>query len=261
MPELPEVEAASRIARRAVRGETIAEVEVLHPAQRRSLPRRAAQALAGDRVTRVARRAKYQVLHLASGRSLVVHFRMAGDWGVTSPGESLPRHSRVALRFTSGRALVLVDPRALCTVTVVEAGDRPLPELGPEADRPSFSAAHLGRALRDRATAIKPLLLDQSIVAGIGNIYASEALWRARLDPRRPGRDVQPAEVKRVVAAVHRVMREALAHPERYYQDGEDGLRFRVYDREGQPCRRCRGPIQRITQAGRSTYWCPACQR
>lgn len=261
MPELPEVEAASRIARRAVRGETIAKVEVLHPAQRRSLPARVALALAGDRVTSVARRAKYQLLRLASGRTLVVHFRMAGDWSVMARGESLPRHSRVAFRFASGGALVLVDPRALCTAHVVEAGERPLPALGPEADRPAFSAAYLGPALRDRSTAIKVLLLDQSIVAGVGNIYASEALWYARLDPRRPARDLSSAEVKRVVAGVHRVMRKALAHPERYYQAGDDAQRFTVYDRAGQPCRRCQGLIRRMVQAGRSTYWCPACQR
>lgn len=261
MPELPEVEAASRVARRAVRGQTIAKVEVLHPAQRRSLPRRAALALTGDRVTSVARRAKYQVLQLASGRSLVVHFRMAGDWAVLTCGDAVPRHSRVVLRFASGAALVLVDPRALCTVQLIEAGDPQLPDLGPDADRATFTAAYLAAALRDRSTAIKPLLLQQSLVAGVGNIYASEALWHARIDPRRPARELSSAEVKRVVAGVKHVLRRALSDPERYYQDGDDSQRFSTYDRAGQPCRRCRGAIQRVVQAGRSTYWCPSCQR
>jgi formamidopyrimidine-DNA glycosylase len=261
VPELPEVEAASRVARRAVRGRTIEQVKVLHAAQRRSLPSRVAASLVGDRITSVSRRAKYQLLRLASGRTVVVHFRMAGDWCVTEPGDPLPRHSRVVFGVTGGRSLVLVDPRALCTVAVAPAGARPLPELGPEADGPRFTATSLAHAIKDRVTAIKPLLLDQVIVAGVGNIYASEALWYAHVDPRRAGRSLSPADVARVVAGVHRVMRQALARSARYYRDGNDHGRFAVYDQEGAACRRCGEAIRRTVQGGRSTYWCATCQR
>lgn len=262
MPELPEVEAASRIAQRVAKGQVITGVDVLHAAQRRSLPDAAATSLVGDVVGRVTRRAKYQLLHLTSGRTLVVHFRMAGDWSVMRRGALLPAHARVVLRFASGRALALVDSRALCTVALYPSGAAPLPDLGPEADGEEFTATHLGEAVARRSGAIKPLLLDQSIVAGVGNIYASEALWAAKVDPRRRGRSLTMAEAARVVAGVRRVMRKALAHPERYYQSGSDHLlRFNVYDREGAPCRRCRTPIRRMVQAARSTYWCPSCQR
>lgn len=261
MPELPEVEAASRVAQRVARGQGIVGVDVLHPAQRRSLPETVAATLTGDVVQRVERRAKYLLLHLRSGRTLVVHFRMAGDWNVMRRGAPLPAFARVVLRFASGRALALVDSRALCTVQLVPPGVAPLPDLGPEADGPGFTAAHLRAAVARRSGAIKPLLLDQSIVAGVGNIYASEALWAAKVDPRRRGRSLTVAEAARVVAGVRRVMRKALAHPERYYQSGSDHLRFNVYDREGASCRRCRATIRRTVQAGRSTYWCPSCQR
>ena len=261
MPELPEVEAASRIAQRVAKGQVIAGVEVLHVAQRRTLPEAAAATLGGDVVRRVTRRAKYQLLHLGSGRTLVVHFRMAGDWSVMRRGAPLPAHARAVLRFASGRALALVDSRALCTVELFPPGVAPLPDLGPEADGDAFTATHLREAVARRSGAIKPLLLDQAIAAGVGNIYASEALWAAKVDPRRRGRALTVAELARVVAGVRRVMRKALAHPERYYQSGSDHLRFNVYDREGAPCRRCRAPIRRVVQAGRSTYWCASCQR
>jgi formamidopyrimidine-DNA glycosylase len=261
MPELPEVEHASRVARRAARGEVIVGVEVLHPAQRRTLPPRTAASLLGDGILRVTRRGKYQLLHLASGRTLVVHFRLSGDWEVVPAANALPRYSRIAFHLTNDRILALVDPRALSAVQLVEAGDPLLPELGPEATARAFSAQHLSDALGRRSGAIKVLLLDQAIVAGVGNIYASEALWFARIDPRRLGRALSMEECARVVDGVKRVMRKALATPARYYQAGVDHLRFNVYDREGAPCRRCGDPIRRIPQGGRSTYWCSTCQR
>lgn len=260
MPELPEVEFAARIARRAVRGRVIAHVDVRHAAQRRALPVRAARSLAGDRVVRVERRAKYQLLRLASGRTLVVHFRMTGDWVVQRPGEGEPPHARIVIAFTDGSALVFDDPRALGSVTLVEQGNDALPALGPEATGRGFTAAWLQERAARRAVSIKAALLDQGVVAGVGNIYASEALWLARIDPRRRVDSLDASECARVVAAVKRVMRRALSRPARYYQVGADQLRFAVYDREGAPCRRCRTPIARLVQAGRSTYWCRTCQ-
>ncbi len=260
MPELPEVEYASRIARRAVRGRTIARVRVLHPSQRRALPPSAARSLQGDRIVRVRRRAKYQVLVLESGRSLVVHFRLAGDWVMAGPNDGMPPYARVVLGFDDGSTLVLADPRALSAVTLVDAGIDPLPALGPEATARQFDAKHLHGAAAKRRIPIKPFLLDQRLVAGVGNIYASEGLWFARVDPRRNARSLSPDECERVVAGIKRVMHKALRAPMRYYETGVEHLRFNVYDREGKGCRRCRTPIKRIVQGARSTYFCAACQ-
>ncbi len=142
-------------------------------------------------------------------------------------------------------------------------GIDPLPDLGPEATSPAFTGAWLEEHLARRATPIKPALLDQQLVAGIGNIYASEALWYARVSPRRKAGRLGAARYAAVASGVKRAMKRALAHPERYYESGtsSDSARFNVYDREGKPCRRCGTPLRRIVQLGRSTYYCPHCQR
>lgn len=276
MPELPEVEYAATIARRVALGRTIRAVQVLHKAQRRTLPPRAARSLAGDRITAIERRGKHQLLRLESGRTLLVHFRMTGDWVArgrdsreTDRGTvdsrratARPSHARVVIEFTDGNALILVDPRALGTVSLHAPGVDPLPDLGPDAIDPAFTATHLAGHLARRRGPVKPALLDQSIVAGIGNIYASEALWYAHVDPRRRASALGRAELQRVVQGVRRALRKAMAHPERYYAAAGSGehLRFNVYDREGLHCRRCQTPIRRVTQAGRSSYFCPSCQ-
>ena len=262
MPELPEVEYAATVARGAAVGRTIERVRVMHASQRRSLPPSAARRAAGSRVAALERRGKYQLIRLTSGRTLVVHFRLNGDWDVMPPGAPLPVHARVVLEFTDGTALALVDPRALATITLAEPGAALLPDLGPEANTRDFSARWLGEWFRSRRGPVKPALLDQRAVAGIGNIYASEALWYAGIDPRTPARSLDVTALRRLVLAVKRAMRRALLHPERYYNAGgvSDAVRFNVYDREGRPCRRCGAPIARLVQAGRSTYLCHACQ-
>lgn len=259
MPELPEVEYAATIAREAVVGRTIAVVDVRHRSQRRRLPPKARRLLAGDRVERVDRRGKYQLLRLASGRSLLVHFRMTGDWVVLGGDAAVPRTVRVLLTFTDGTRLGLLDSRALSAVELIEDGVDPLTGLGPDATDRAFSVAWLRRVLARRRVAIKIALLDQAVAAGIGNIYASEALWRARIDPRTPASSLGPASLARLVAAVRQTLRLAMRDTHRYYDESFPG-RFQVYDREGERCRRCGGPVRRFVQAGRSTYWCPACQ-
>jgi formamidopyrimidine-DNA glycosylase len=125
---------------------------------------------------------------------------------------------------------------------------------------PALTISTLGTALATRRAPIKPVLLDQRVVAGLGNIYAAEALWRARIDPRAPASSLGPARRTRLLEAMREVMARALRDPARY-SDDDGSTRFDVYDREGRPCRRCGGSIRRITQAGRSTYYCPRCQR
>ncbi len=258
MPELPEVERAAGIARAAVVGRTITSVRVLHPAQRRGLPARAARSLIGDRVEAVVRRGKAQRFRLASGRELRVHFRMTGDWVLLGSGEVPPRAVRAIIALDDGTRLALHDPRALSVISL----GMPEPDegIGPEATDPALTPARLSAALAGRRIAIKQALLDQAIVAGIGNIYASEALWRARIDPRLPANRLEAPQLRRLVSAIRATMRIAMARHARYYgRDAGEG-RFAVYDREGQRCRRCGANVRRIVQAGRSTYFCLRCQ-
>jgi formamidopyrimidine-DNA glycosylase len=264
MPELPEVEAAAALARRVALQRTIARVRLHHAAHRRRLTVRAARSLAGDEVTAIERRGKSQVLHLKSGRRLIVHFRMTGDWVALNVGESLTRHARATIEFHNGQRLVLDDPRALSVLTLQSADVREPSALGPDALLRTFNTRWLQAALARRRVPIKQALLDQSVVAGVGNIYAAEALWHARIDPRRPANALDGRSLNQLVLAVRAVLRRALRRAERYVRTGDtppsEG-RFAVYDREGKPCPRCRKPIRRIAQGGRSTYFCPNCQR
>jgi formamidopyrimidine-DNA glycosylase len=154
----------------------------------------------------------------------------------------------------------LVDPRALGGVSWHAPGQAPVPRLGPDALDESFDATSLRAALRSRRAAIKPALLDQRVVAGVGNIYAAEALWRAQIDPRVVAASLGAVRAARLVDAIRGVLRDALGTPGRY-QDGEALERLAVYGREGRPCLRCGAAVRRIVQAGRSTYFCAGCQR
>lgn len=258
MPELPEVEAAAAFARAAVVGRVITRLRVLHPAQRRCLPARAVRALAGETIAAVERRGKIQRLRLTSGRCLEVHFRMTGDWELPAAGAALPAHTRAVLELDGDVRLALTDPRALSVLTLRPAGAPFGARLGPDATDPAFNTRWLSEALARRRAAIKPVLLDQRVVAGVGNIYASEALWHARIDPRTPANRLPPAVLARLVRAIRHVMATALRRSARYYpSDGPTSVtRFAVYDREGAPCRRCGRPIRRLVQAGRSTFFC-----
>ncbi len=258
MPELPEVEAAAAVARHALVGRTIAAVTTHHASQQRALPTRAARRVAGRRVVRVERRAKHQHVILDDGAVVAVHFRMNGDWEVTGSVDPLPRHTRVAFTTNDGVRLCLVDSRALCTVTYHAPGDPPRLVLGPEPN--VLTADHLRAALSRRSGAIKPALLDQRIVAGLGNIYAAEALWRARIDPAAPAQSLGEAPLRALVRGIKTAIADGFARQGRY-RNGARQWPFKVYDREGRACRRCSTPVQRVTQAGRSTYFCPECQR
>ena len=279
MPELPEVEYAAGIARQATAGRVITRVRVLHEAQRRHLPDEAAAQLAGERVEALVRRGKHQVFRLTSGRSLHVHFRMTGDWQVEArrgdstaaegigkssgrPSGATVGHARVIIELDDGNSLILDDPRALSVISLCEPGEDPLAGLGPEATDAAFNASWLRQAVADRRIPVKVALLDQHVVAGIGNIYASEALWYARISPKRPASALSTEQLRRVVKGVKAAMTKAMREPSRYYGAGaDDPRRFNVYDREGLPCRRCGGKIRRIAQAQRSTYYCARCQR
>ncbi|HEX2718506.1 MAG TPA: bifunctional DNA-formamidopyrimidine glycosylase/DNA-(apurinic or apyrimidinic site) lyase [Gemmatimonadaceae bacterium] len=257
MPELPEVERAARRLRRAVVGRVIREVRALHFAIERALPGAEARSLAGHTITAVRQQAKHQLLELDDGRAIHGHFRMAGDWSIGRADAGPPRHARAVIDLDDGTRVSLVDPRALSSLRVVAAGSDAFPGLGPDPFSPRFDDS-LAAALARRRIAIKPALLDQRVAAGVGNIYAAEALWEARIDPRVPARSLDVRQVAALAEAIRTVLRRARSSRGRYTDGGQ---RFRVYDREGKACPRCGSPIARLVQAGRSTYWCPECQR
>jgi len=258
MPELPEVEHASRVLREAMVDRRILHVRVRHPALARSLPPARAAALEGRVVRAVERRGKHQLIRLDDGAVLVAHFRMTGDWEIGRTGDAERPFARAALELDDGTRVTLADSRALATLALHDDPATALPALGPEPLGRAFSSRTLGAALSRRRGAIKPALLDQRVVAGLGNIYAAEALWCARIDPRAPARSLSAERRARLVRAIRDVLRRAPVG--RYRGDGRRA-RWRVYDREGERCPRCGAAIRRIVQGGRSTYYCPRCQR
>jgi formamidopyrimidine-DNA glycosylase len=251
VPELPEVERAVVALRRHLVGRRIVSLDVLHPALERRLTTRQRRSVIGARVAAVHRRGKHQLIELDDGRTLHAHFRMTGDW--TFDG-AVVQYPRARLRLDDGSSVVLDDRRALSTIELRVAGVDPIPDLGPDADDPSITPAWLSQRLAERRVAIKVLLLDQKVLAGIGNIYAAEVLWRARIDPRRVAKSLRRGEVARLLSAIRVVLQRASG------AGYAAGGRFKVYDRAGLSCSRCRKTIGRITQAGRSTYWCSGCQ-
>ena len=260
MPELPEVEKAMRRLRKAVEGKTIASVRALHPALARQLPEEKALLLQQRQIVRVERRGKHQLLHLDDGSSLHAHFRMNGDWILSRTDSDPDRFTRALIDLTDGTRIELNDRRALSAMSFHPAGEDPLPQLGMEANDAGLDAEYLSTALAKRRGPIKPALMDQKVVAGLGNIYAAEALWRAKISPRAAASSVSKTRLSRLVEAIRAVLSPRNRPPGRY-TDKKNRNRFGVYDREGEPCLVCGTTIKRIAQAGRSTYYCPKCQK
>ncbi len=256
MPELPEVESAVRRLRRAAKGKTIASVALLHPALRKRLSPARLRSLRGARVRDVERRGKHQLFVIDDGRVLHAHFRMTGDWHMDRAGDELPRFARATISFTDGSRVVLEDPRALSTLALHAADAPPDLGLGPEPSDASLTPESFRASFSKKRGPIKPVLLDQRVIAGLGNIYAAEALWHARIPPQSSAASLTPKQATALLAAIRRVIARATGAR---YTD-ESVSRLAVYDREGKPCRRCRTPVERVVQAGRSTYFCPSCQ-
>ena len=275
MPELPEVETVARRLQARLPGAEIRAAEVLWP---RTIaypqpPERFAMEVSGGVVDRVGRRAKSVVLYLDDGRVLTVALRMTGALIVAAPGAAPDPHARVVFDLADGRQLRFRDARKFGRIGLYPGrGRRRVADVfarhGPEPLAPSFSAARLGQRLRRRSARLKTLLLDQSFVAGVGNIYADEALWRARLHPLRRADTLTAADIRRLHRGIRAALREGLAGGGASYRDyvdpdGEPGLaaeRMRVYRRTGEPCFRCGRPIERIVVNARATHYCPRCQ-
>lgn len=271
MPELPEVETTVRGLARVLDGERIERVEVRRADLRRAFPPDLVQALTGARVIGLSRRAKYGRIHTDRGRTLVFHLGMSGRWRIDP--EVLDKHDHLVLE-TARHRLALNDARRFGSVDLVdEAALEAWPAfaaLGPEPLGQGLTPALLRAATKGRKPAIKLLLLDQRVVAGLGNIYVCEALWRARIDPRKPGGKVTGPQLERLVPAIRAVLEQAIADGGSTLRDfaqpdGELGYfasRFDVYGREGAECGHDDGgTIRRIVQGGRSTWFCPKCQR
>ena len=268
MPELPEVETTVRGLERVLKGRRITSVEARRADLRRAFPEDLGQRLTGAKVTGLGRRAKYGLIHTDRDDTMIFHLGMTGSWRIDH--SKLEKHDHLLLETDEGKRLALNDPRRFGSVDLVatnELDEWPAFEaLGPEPF--DLDARELQRRLRGRAAAIKLLLGDQRIVAGLGNIYVCEALYRAGIHPKGAGGSVSLDRLKRLVTAIREVLTEAIEAGgstlrDFFSPDGELGYfskTFFVYDREGKPCR-CGGTVRRIVQGGRSTFYCPACQR
>ncbi len=283
MPELPEVETVRRGLAPVMEGVAMSQVAVNRPDLRWPFPERMAERLQGQIVLRLRRRSKYILADLGSGETLLIHLGMSGR--ILISGDPLGRfvhdhpapekHDHVVFDMAGGARVTFNDPRRFGAMDLM-ATDRAeahplLAKLGPEPLGNEFSESYLVAALKTRNTPIKSALLDQKIVAGLGNIYVCEALFRTGISPRRKARALSSVRAARLVPAIRAVLTGAIAAggsslKDFRQADGELGYfqhSFDVYGREGQPCRtpECAGTVARIVQSGRSSFYCPVCQR
>lgn len=287
MPELPEVETVRGGLAPVLEGQRLSRVEARRPDLRFPFPDDFVQRLTGATVLRLERRAKYLMGRLDRGETLVMHLGMSGRFEIARPEGEIrpgqfhyaadpdPKHAHVVFETEAGAKVTYYDPRRFGYMALVNTATMDLHPwfagLGPEPLSEAFDARRLQEAFAGRKQGPKTLLLDQRIVAGLGNIYVCEALHRARISPFKPASGIAKARLERLVQAVREVLTEAIAAGGSTLRDyaAADGAlgyfqhRFRVYDREGRPCpnERCKGVIDREVQAGRSTFFCPVCQR
>lgn len=270
MPELPEVETTVRGLARYLEGERIARVTLNRADLRRPFPPDLVQVLTGARVTTMGRRAKYGLIHTDRDQTMVFHLGMSGRWRIEP--EKAEKHDHLVIETGAGHVLALNDARRFGSVDLVATGTLdswgPFAALGPEPLSDGLTAAHLKAEFAGRIAPIKQMLLDQQVVAGLGNIYVCEALFRAGIRPdKEAGRVTLPA-LKKLVPAIREVLSESIAAGGSTIRDyaqpnGELGYfatSWQVYGREGQPCL-CGGTVRRFVQGGRSTFWCPKCQK
>jgi formamidopyrimidine-DNA glycosylase len=278
MPELPEVETVMRGLRARLEGRTIVRAATTRPDMRWAFPPGLVEHLAQARVTGFRRRGKYILMRLTDGWSVLLHLGMSGRLTIAPAGvNEIPAHEHFVLETDDHWRVGFVDPRRFGSIDLVRTEDedahRLIAGLGPEPLAPDFTPHTLSHALTGKRTSIKAALLDQKVVAGIGNIYACEALFRAALSPRRSAHTVPGARAGRLVPAIKTTLTEAIAAGGSSLRDyvqpeGELGYfqhAWKVYGREGEHCERCPGPpcrgIARFNQSGRSTFFCPGVQR
>jgi formamidopyrimidine-DNA glycosylase len=271
MPELPEVETIRRQLEPELVGRRIESVEVLDERLTRPVPpREVERACAGRRIEAAERRGKYLLLRLDGGRSLVMHLRMTGNLLLGDPGDDV-RYLRAVIRLEGGASLLFTDARRFGTAVVLDDDDLEkymAPRAGIEPLSERLTAEEIGALAKGRRAPLKSFLLVQSGIAGIGNIYADEALWRAQLHPLSPAGSTRPEHWERLRKGIVDTLEAGLANGGASIDDyrdarGEEGTmqeEFLVHTREGLPCLRCGTEIRRIVVGGRSTYFCPGCQ-
>jgi formamidopyrimidine-DNA glycosylase len=272
MPELPEVETIVRQLRQGDRergasviGQTIERVTLRWPGHVACpSPREFMRRLSGQTITALTRRGKYLIFHLTHG-FLLIHLKMSGD--LTVVGDHAPRdkHAHTIFHFRAGGHMRFTDTRKFGRVYWVEHAKDVVGGLGPEPLEPGFTSRRLGDMLKARQRALKPLLLDQTFIAGLGNIYTDEALNRAHLHPLRRSNTLEPREVRALWRAIQQALQSGLQHNgasiDWVYRGGDFQNHFRVYDRADEPCLNCGTPIRRIVVGQRGTYYCPQCQK
>ena len=281
MPELPEVETVRRGLLPVLQGHVIAAAQVNRPDLRFALPQNMAARLTGQTVLSLRRRSKYILADLSSQETLLIHLGMSGRMLISGAilGEfhhdhpAPQKHDHVILTMSNGTQITFNDARRFGAMdlmpTATWAAHKLLTDLGPEPLGNVFNESYLVQRLKSRQTPIKSALLDQSIVAGLGNIYVCEVLHRARIAPNRLAGTLTPQDIAQIVPIIRTVLTEAIeaggSSLRDYRQtDGELGYfqhTFRVYDREGEACHTCQTPIARLVQSGRSSFYCPSCQR
>ena len=275
MPELPEVETVRRAMAQSLQGDVIDSVTLYREGLRTPFAPDFADRLRGRTVMDVRRRAKYLVVDLNGPDLLILHLGMSGRVLLQPPGQHalIGKHDHIAMQMRDGIQLLFHDPRrfGMAFVIAKTAFDAhpAFASLGPEPLGNDFSAPALAAALDGRKTSIKVALLDQHVVAGVGNIYACEALYYAGISPLRLAGDLRAEELERLVPAIRQVLESAIAAGgsslrDYRHTDGDLGYfqqKLAVYDKEGKPCQRCGDTVLRISQGGRSTFYCPACQR
>ncbi len=276
MPELPEVEHVVRALRRSVNGRTIVASEVSLPKIVAPLsPAAFTRKLKGARINAVTRRGKYILIELDSGLVLAVHLRMTGQFLVLKTEDDLPRHAHAVFYLDNERRLVFRDQRQFGVMRLATRSElfqmKGIVELAPEPFSDEFSVDYLKATLSRSQRTLKTLLLDQTRVLGLGNIYAAEALFRARINPFKVAAELSRPRVARLHQAIRDVLRAAvsgnsssrisLENAEGFSYGAAFGKVWQVYEREGKPCFKCGARIRRMAHGGRSTYWCPTCQR
>src|SRR3954451_19153537 len=272
MPELPEVETVRARIAPLLTGRSFERVEINDPRLVRPYePAEVAAELEGERVAAVERRGKYLIVRFESGRVLLIHLRMTGSLRHTSGDLAEDPHRRAVVRLDNGSDVAYRDVRRFGTWLLLEPGElEPYlsTRVGEEPLDALFTAARLGERLAKRRAPIKAALLDQRTLAGMGNIYVDEALWRARINPLRPAESIDRNELRRLHRAIRAALEAGIARQgttlRDYRQpDGSSGgmqHEFKVYGREGEPCDRCGTPIAKTRAGGRGTWFCPACQ-
>jgi formamidopyrimidine-DNA glycosylase len=264
MPELPEVETIARKLRFDLIGKTIRDADLRWT---RTLampsPKIFKRQIKGQQIKEVTRRAKFFILHF-SGSSLLIHLRMSGDLSIRSSTIRLEKHDRLVLKLSDNKSLVFNDTRKFGRVWLTSTPEDVLGKLGPEPLSKDFTAQWLYHALSKKHRQIKPLLLDQTFLAGLGNIYTDEALHIAKLHPLIASDSVTVEQARALREAVRKVLKEGIrrngASIDWVYRGGEFQNHFRVYDREGKSCPVCGTEIKRITVGQRGTHYCPNCQ-